>query len=101
MDCSADPLVHATAFADTGDQDLEIVVEQQYVGHLASGARAILPEGDANVCRPQRGPVVDAVSGHCNDATFLLETLYDLELICRVHAGKGIDVAQAPSGLCT
>ncbi len=43
--------------------------------------------GDANIGLSKRRGVVDAISGHGDDASFFLQTLYDFSLLLRLHPG--------------
>src|SRR5712692_4268473 len=71
----------------------EIGFDQSYAAAFHCNVSASA-HGNSDVSLRQRGPVVDAIAGHGDDVSFLLQALDDLRLLVRQYFGFKIVDAQ-------
>ena len=76
-------------FDRTGDGG-KVVVGQDHVGSLFGHLGAFNPHGDPDVGLAQRRGVVDAVAGHANHFTVILQRFHQAQLVLRAGTGKDI-----------
>src|SRR5579859_2553482 len=81
--CLSEIVVDTPTQSDGPDDRAEIVVQQHDGGRLASDIRAAAAHGDPDMGGLERGSVIHAIAGHCDDITVRLECVHDTELLLR------------------
>jgi hypothetical protein len=89
-----DVVVDAPALADGAHDAGEAVVQQHQCGGLARHVGAALAHGHADVGGFQGRGVIDAVTGHRDDFTALLQQMDQAQLLLGLQARAQVDLAQ-------
>ena len=82
----ADVVEDGTSLFDAIDDACEVVVQQDHIRRFAGDVGPGDAHCDPDVGRPQRGRVIDAVSGHGNDLPLPLKRRHHPQLLVRGHA---------------
>ena len=91
-----DVVEDAPAEPHGSDDRREVVIEQHERCGLACDVGSAASHGDADVCRLERGSVVDAIARHRDDLSVQFERGDEAELLLRDDAGEHVHVFDAP-----
>ena len=85
-------IVDPAPLFDRAGNSGKVVIGQDHIGGLFGHLSALNAHGDPDVGLTQRRSVIDAIAGHANHFTVILQRFHQAQLVLRAGAGKDIEL---------